>query len=155
MWCDSFLIFSRPICVGLLHCQWRCCHHPCAAVPGPVSIWGPFFFSGIDLHYKDKTAVRPSYLYNGNPYTGKTVASNWIALVFMVTIAQKCKCCSQNMAPMRFHYHSDWDIVALFSTRYLYVNSSRSVGAYVQRWCESSHIMHNLQWNDFDSIGCN
>ena len=25
-----------------------------------------------DFHYKDKTVVRPSYLYNGNPYTGDT-----------------------------------------------------------------------------------
>ena len=25
-------------------------------------------------HYKDKTVVRPSYLYNGNSYTGKTTS---------------------------------------------------------------------------------
>ena len=27
----------------------------------------------VDFHHKDKTVVKPSYLYNGNPYTGKTV----------------------------------------------------------------------------------
>ena len=27
-----------------------------------------------DSHYKDKTVTRPSYLYNGNPYTGNTTS---------------------------------------------------------------------------------
>ena len=27
-----------------------------------------------DSHYKDETFMRPSYLYNGNPYTGKTTS---------------------------------------------------------------------------------
>ena len=27
-----------------------------------------------DFRYKDKTVVRPSYLYNGNAYTGKTAS---------------------------------------------------------------------------------
>ena len=27
----------------------------------------------MDFRYKDKTVMRPSYLYNGNPYTGKAV----------------------------------------------------------------------------------
>ena len=31
-------------------------------------------FSGYRYsHYKDEMVVRPWYLYNGNPYTGKTV----------------------------------------------------------------------------------
>ena len=27
-----------------------------------------------DSHYKDKMVVKQFYLYNGNPYTGKTVS---------------------------------------------------------------------------------
>ena len=27
-----------------------------------------------DFHYKDKTVVRPSYLYYGNAYTGKSAS---------------------------------------------------------------------------------
>ena len=30
-----------------------------------------------DFHYKDKKVVRPSYLYNGNSYTGKSVSLYW------------------------------------------------------------------------------
>ena len=30
-----------------------------------------------DFHDKDKTVVRPSYLYNGNTYTGKTTSLYW------------------------------------------------------------------------------
>ena len=30
-----------------------------------------------DSHYKDKMVVRPSYLYNGNPYTGKMIYLYW------------------------------------------------------------------------------
>ena len=30
-----------------------------------------------DFHYKDKTVVRLSYLYNGNSYTGKTAFVYW------------------------------------------------------------------------------
>ena len=26
-----------------------------------------------DLHYNNKLVVRPSYLYSGNPYTGKMI----------------------------------------------------------------------------------
>ena len=29
-----------------------------------------------DFHYKDKTVVKPSYLYNGNPYIGKTAVTS-------------------------------------------------------------------------------
>ena len=29
------------------------------------------------FHYKDKTVVRPSYLYNKNPYNGKTTSLYW------------------------------------------------------------------------------
>ena len=35
-------------------------------------------FPGMDFHCKDKTIVSPSYLYNGNSYTGKT-APYWDA----------------------------------------------------------------------------
>ena len=34
-------------------------------------------FSGVGFHYKDKTVVRPSYLYNGNSLASKTVSLNW------------------------------------------------------------------------------
>ena len=30
-----------------------------------------------DSHYKDETVVRPSYLYNGNPYTAKMISLYW------------------------------------------------------------------------------
>ena len=30
-----------------------------------------------DSHYKDKTVMRPSYLYDGNSYTGKTTSLYW------------------------------------------------------------------------------
>ena len=30
-----------------------------------------------DFHYKDKTVVRPSYLYNGNSYAGRTASLCW------------------------------------------------------------------------------
>ena len=30
-----------------------------------------------DFHYKDEIDVRPSYLYDGNPYTGKTASLYW------------------------------------------------------------------------------
>ena len=31
-------------------------------------------FPVLDLHCKDKTVTKPSFLYNGNPYTGKMVS---------------------------------------------------------------------------------
>ena len=35
-------------------------------------------FTGMEIfHYKDKMVMKPSYLYNGNPYTGKTASLNW------------------------------------------------------------------------------
>ena len=30
-----------------------------------------------NMHYKDKTVMRPSYLHNGNPYTGKMTSLYW------------------------------------------------------------------------------
>ena len=30
-----------------------------------------------DLQFKDKTVATPSYLYNENPYTGKTACLYW------------------------------------------------------------------------------
>ena len=35
---------------------------------GTISSWRPSFQVWY-FHYMDKTIVRPSYLYNGNPYT--------------------------------------------------------------------------------------
>ena len=45
---------------------------------------GPCFniktvFPAIDFYCKDKPIVRQSYLYNGNPYTGKTTPLYWAA----------------------------------------------------------------------------
>ena len=37
-----------------------------------------------DFHYKDKTDVRQSYLYNGNPYTGKTTSLYWDGILVEV-----------------------------------------------------------------------
>ena len=31
----------------------------------------------MDSYYTDETVVRPSYLYNGNPYTGKMTSLHW------------------------------------------------------------------------------
>ena len=31
----------------------------------------------VDLHYKYKTVMKPAYLYNGNPYTGKKTSLYW------------------------------------------------------------------------------
>ena len=43
---------------------------------GTVSIKRYFSRYGI-FHYNDKTVVRPSYLYNGNSYTGETITLFW------------------------------------------------------------------------------
>ena len=40
-----------------------------------VSLWAPNKYRRSiyrNSYYKDKTVLRTSYLYNGNPYTGKT-----------------------------------------------------------------------------------
>ena len=44
-----------------------------------MEIEGPFWYkeglSGYDdFHYKDKTVVKPFYLYSGKSYTGKVVS---------------------------------------------------------------------------------
>ena len=49
---------------------------------GGVKYWSPSQYKdGLsrygDFHYKDKTVLRPSYLYDGNPYTGKTIYLYW------------------------------------------------------------------------------
>ena len=31
----------------------------------------------MDSHDKNKTAIRPSYLYRRDPYSGKTVSLHW------------------------------------------------------------------------------
>ena len=36
--------------------------------PGSINRWS---FKVLEFHYKDKTVVRPSYLYHGNSYSGK------------------------------------------------------------------------------------
>ena len=66
----------RTLFLGIycrLNCwQYRivCC--PCENTNSNSYIWAPFEYNGRlseygDSHYKDKTVVRPSYLYNGNP----------------------------------------------------------------------------------------
>ena len=37
-----------------------------------------------NYHCKDNTAARPSYLYNGNPYTGKTASFYWDDHLFVL-----------------------------------------------------------------------
>ena len=37
-----------------------------------------------DFHYEYRTVVRPSYLYNGNPYTDKTTSSYWDPVIYMM-----------------------------------------------------------------------
>ena len=46
-------------------------------VPGPCLNIKSVFFRYGDFHYKDKTIVRASYLYNGSPYIGKTTNLYW------------------------------------------------------------------------------
>ena len=48
----------------------------------PNGIWVPSQYKDhlsryIYFHYKDKTVVRPFYLYNGNSYTGKSASLYW------------------------------------------------------------------------------
>ena len=43
-------------------------------IRGCLSIHMSYQYS--ESHYKDKTVLRSSHLYNGNPYTGKTVSLN-------------------------------------------------------------------------------
>ena len=42
----------------------------------PISIWRPYF-RYRDFNYKNKTVVRMSYLYIGNPCTGKMTSFDW------------------------------------------------------------------------------
>ena len=73
-------------------------------MPHPVTNWAPFQYKNRlsrygDLHYKHKTVVRPSYLYDTNPYIGKTASLNlivhqalyivwtWFAMFKLVTYA--------------------------------------------------------------------
>ena len=51
------------------------CRHSKAT--GAVSQCKDRLFIYGDFYYKDKTVMRPSYLYNGNPYTGKTAYLYW------------------------------------------------------------------------------
>ena len=39
-----------------------------------------YFSRCVDCHDNDKTVVRPSYLYHGDPYTGKTASLYWNTL---------------------------------------------------------------------------
>ena len=51
------------------------------------SIWRRSFHAW-DFHFKDKTVVRPSYLYNGNSYTGEIFV---LATFLFETGAQSCQ----------------------------------------------------------------
>ena len=41
-----------------------------------------------DSRYKDETVVRPSYLYNGNYFIGKTISSWWYWIGFQLSTGQ-------------------------------------------------------------------
>ena len=46
-----------------------------------------------DSHYKDETVIRPSYLYDGNLYSGKTVPLYWngpMPLSILIIIPYQC-----------------------------------------------------------------
>ena len=47
--------------------------------PGPHLNIKTVFPRYVDYHVKDKTAVRPSYLWHGDPYTGKMTSLYWVA----------------------------------------------------------------------------
>ena len=49
--------------------------------PGPRFNIKTVFFRYGDTHIKDKTVARPSYLYNCDPYTGKTTSLYWDSLL--------------------------------------------------------------------------
>ena len=56
---------------------------------GPVSI-EKCLTRYSDSHYKDQTVIRPSYLYNGNLYAGKTASlyqDNRLTVVMMSTFS--------------------------------------------------------------------
>ena len=65
---------------GSLRCHRA--HHDvivmkCSRELGLISIYRPSFqICGLFFH-KDKTVVKPSYLYNKNPYTDKTASLYW------------------------------------------------------------------------------
>ena len=48
-------------------------------------------FRNRDSHYKDKTVVRLSYLYNGNSYTGKIASLYWDGHLDITTVLLLCK----------------------------------------------------------------
>ena len=85
---ESAMINSLP--PGRRGCHFKCvkCEHNLGIVILNINLeitittkveWIPAPRLNIkkEYHVKDKMATRPSYLYNGNPYTGKTASSYW------------------------------------------------------------------------------
>ena len=64
---------GRRVPKTCMACKSRLLHSYCR---GLVSISRPSFQVWY-FHYKDKIVVRPSCLYNGNPYPGKTASLYW------------------------------------------------------------------------------
>ena len=62
-------MWSLPFVHAFLIVLWSVCG-ACAPYKDGLSRYE-------DFHYKDETVVRPSYLYNGNSYTGKTTPLYW------------------------------------------------------------------------------
>ena len=88
LWIDIYhkYYYMRPIVVFTLkHSLGRPVWYQFAHVDIMiVDTQGPFQYPDChlrygDFHYKYKTVVRPSYSYNGNPYTGKTASFYWDA----------------------------------------------------------------------------
>ena len=56
--------------------DWCSMRLPLGRIKTPL--WFKDSLSGFwDFHYKDTTVVRPSYLYHGNSFIGKTVSLYW------------------------------------------------------------------------------
>ena len=77
-----------------------------------------------DFHYKDKTVMRPSYLYNDNPYTGKTTSLYWgdplITIFFIVIYVSPgchfCKC-------LLYFINISWDFYTIAVSYISYKNA--------------------------------
>ena len=65
---ENFIVNSVPTIDGL--------------TTNPLWNWAPSQYEDDlprheNFYHEDKTVTRPSYLYNGNPYTGKTTSLYW------------------------------------------------------------------------------
>ena len=85
------------------HGRWLSCMEGSQAT---VSIWRGSF-QVWDFHYNDKTAVRPSYLYARNPFTGKTTSLFWNGLLLIKAKARETRWILTNV-PVWPRRHPTW-----------------------------------------------